>query len=59
MWPGWGMKMGSVIKRWDEIKERSWPGEDGLLTKDDLGLSAEKFVDFKGTLAEMDWNALL
>ncbi|KAM5344017.1 hypothetical protein ACJ41O_012554 [Fusarium nematophilum] len=59
VWPGWGMEMGSMMKMWDELKERSWSGEDGLLTGDDLGLSAAKFVNFKGALVEMDWNALL
>ncbi|POR34991.1 NmrA-like family domain-containing protein 1 [Tolypocladium paradoxum] len=59
VWPVWGLEMGVMMKMWDELKERSWSGEEGILTRDDLGLSAAKFVGFKEAQAEMDWDALL
>ncbi|PNY27047.1 NmrA-like family domain-containing protein 1 [Tolypocladium capitatum] len=59
VWPMWGLEMGVMMKMWDELRERIWTGEDGILTKDDLGLSAEGLVDAKGAMAEMDWKALL
>ena len=44
---------------WDELKEKSWTGEDIILTKDDLGLSADSFVYTKETMKAMDWDAML
>ncbi|KND89128.1 NmrA-like family domain-containing protein 1 [Tolypocladium ophioglossoides CBS 100239] len=59
VWPIWGLEMGAMMEMWDELKERTWSGEDGILTKDDLGVSTENLVGFKGAVAEMDWKALL
>lgn len=59
VWPAWGLEMGVMMQMWDELGERTWTGEDGILTRDDLGLSAVNFVGFKGAVAEMDWDALL
>jgi len=61
LWPMWGTEMGIMMKMWDEVKDKAWSGEPGLLTKDDLGISVEKLglVGNKGAMAEMDWKALL
>lgn len=59
IWPMWGFEMGVMMKMWDEVREKSWSGEEGILTKDDLGLTGTDFVGSKGALEEMDWNALL
>ena len=59
IWPMWGLEMGVMMKMWDEVKEKSWSGEEGILTKDDLGLTGTDFVGVKGALKEMDWSALL
>ena len=61
VWPGgWGQEMGSMMAAWSEVKERAWSGEEGILTKDDLGLGEADFAGgFKEALREMDWNTLL
>jgi NmrA-like family len=59
VWPGWGQEMGVMMAAWDELRERSWSGEDGILTKEDLGIAGEKFVGSKEVYATMDWKALL
>ena len=59
VWPMWALEMGLMMVMWDEVKEKSWSGEPGVLTRDDLGISAENLVSTKKALAEMDWNALL
>ena len=57
---GWGQEMGSMMEMWGQIKERAWSGEEGILTKDDLGLAEADFAGgHKGAVKEMDWNALL
>lgn len=59
LWPHWGLEMGAMMKMWSEIKEKSWSGEEGLLTKDDLGLGSTKFVSFQDAVRETDWTTLL
>lgn len=59
VWPMWGMEMGVMMKMWDEVKEKSWSGEEGILTKEDLGLNGVDFVGAKAVMKKMDWNALL
>lgn len=59
IWPGWGQEMGSMMKMWDELRERAWSGEEGILVKEDLGIGDAHFVGVKQAVAEMDWKALL
>ena len=59
VWPGIGRELALMMKLWDDLGQRSWTGEDGILDKDDLGLAAMDFVGFKRTIKEMDWDALL
>ncbi|KAK6527502.1 hypothetical protein TWF694_004485 [Orbilia ellipsospora] len=59
IWPGWGLEMGEMMKLWDEVREKSWEAPDGAVTKEDLGLGNEKFVDTKAAYAEMNWAEIL
>lgn len=59
VWPGWGQEMGVMLSAWSELRERSWSGEEGILTKEDLGIAGEKFAGTKEVYAKMDWKALL
>lgn len=59
VWPMWGLEMGIMMKIWDEVKEKSWSGEEGVLTKDDLGFNGADFVGAKAVMKDMDWGALL
>jgi hypothetical protein len=58
IWPNWGLEMGLMMKMWDELREQSFPSK-GVLSRDDLGLTNEKFVDVKGAYDEMDWTSIL
>lgn len=59
VWPVWALEFGLMMKMWEELQDQSWTGEPDILTKDDLGITGENLVGFKGAVAEMDWNALL
>lgn len=59
VWPKWGLEMGLMMKMWDELRDKTWAGEEGILTKNDLGLDNVKFVGAKGAYAKMDWKGLL
>ncbi|KAF7556801.1 hypothetical protein G7Z17_g1152 [Cylindrodendrum hubeiense] len=55
LWPGLAEEMEKMLVFWAEAKEKSWTGEDEILTKDDLGITglvttAEAFAKMK------DWN---
>jgi hypothetical protein len=58
IWPDWGMEMGSMMKMWDELREKSWP-ETGVLNWDDLGIRGERWGSAKDAYQEMDWKAIL
>lgn len=38
-WPMWGEVMDKMMVFWEESKEKSWSGEEGILTKEDFGIS--------------------
>lgn len=59
IWPGWGLEAGAMMAMWNELREKSWSGEDPIITKEELGLAGTKFATVKDTYATMDWNALL
>lgn len=59
VWPVWGLEMGIMLKLWDEITDKSWTDEGGVVTKDDLRIDTKNLAGFKGAMAEMDWTALL
>lgn len=55
IWPKWGKEMGLMLKFWEIAGEKSWSkeGED-VVTKEDLGLGDELFVDSKKAFGMMD-----
>jgi hypothetical protein len=38
LWPMWAEEMGVMMQFWDWAREKSWSGEDVILTKDDLNI---------------------
>ena len=59
VWPMWGLEMGVMLAAWNELRDRSWTGEDEILTSRELGLAGVKFPGVKETYAKMDWSQLL
>lgn len=59
IWPGLGLEMGAMMEMWDKLGDKSWSGEDNMLTKEDLGLSDYPFVGLKMAMEEMDWKSIL
>ena len=59
VWPMWGHNVGSMLEAWNEAREKSWSGEEVILTKGDLGLEGSKFVGVKEAFGNMDWEKLL
>jgi hypothetical protein len=59
MWPVWGMEMGIMLKFWDEARENSWSGEEGIIEARDLGLKESDLVGLKDGFARLDWAAVL
>ena len=39
LWPFWGEVMNKMMAFWEDAQEQSWTGEEGILTKEDLGIS--------------------
>jgi hypothetical protein len=59
IWPGWGQEIGSMLVMWDELRERYWTGEEGIVTKDELNIPEADLIGVREALAEQDWKALL
>jgi len=38
IWPGWSEEMGVMMEFWENAKDRSWTGEENILTREDLGV---------------------
>jgi hypothetical protein len=55
VWPMWGGEMGVMLAFWDEAREKSWSGEDGIVTREQLGLASEKLVGLKQAFEGMEW----
>ncbi|KAK0106285.1 hypothetical protein ONS96_003925 [Cadophora gregata f. sp. sojae] len=55
LWPVWGTEIGLMMKFWEIAGKGAWSGE-GVVTKEDLGLSEEMFVDSKETFRKMSWD---
>jgi hypothetical protein len=57
---GWGYEMGEMMVMWEELGDRSWSGEEPLVTIDDLGLRGNpQLTTVKDSYKVMDWSALL
>lgn len=48
-----------MMAMWNELREKSWTGEEGIITKDDLGIDTRGLTTVKDAYAEMDWASLL
>lgn len=59
VWPGFGLEMGIMMALWDELGDKSWSGEEGMITREELGIKVENLTTLKDAFKEMDWNALL
>lgn len=59
LWPGLGMEMGVMLAMWNELKEDSWSGEEGVVGMDELGIKQSELTTVKEAYEVMDWNALL
>ncbi|KAI1379333.1 hypothetical protein F4677DRAFT_464711 [Hypoxylon crocopeplum] len=51
MWPMWGQVMDASHIYWDQAKEKTWSGEDTILTRHDLGVIG--LIDTATALANM------
>lgn len=57
---GWGYEMGEMMVMWEELGDKSWSGEEPLVTIDDLGLRGNtQLTTVKDSYKVMDWNALV
>ena len=54
LWPMWGLEMGSMLKMWEELGERSWSGEDAV-TREDLGI-VDGLETLEEWMKEADWG---
>jgi len=59
VWPGLGQEMGIMMAMWNELRERSWSGEEGIVTRAELGIDVKSLSTVKDAYREMDWKALL
>lgn len=57
LWPMWGEEMGSMLKMWEELGEKSWGGEE-VLTKEDLGI-VDRFETLEKWMEKTDWGFVL
>ena len=53
IWPMWAEEMGTMMQFWDWAREKSWTGEVGILTKNDLNMK-ENFVGVEQVFAGMN-----
>lgn len=57
---GWGYEMGEMMVMWNELREKSWSGEEPLVTIDELGLRGNpELTTVKDAYKAMEWSALL
>jgi hypothetical protein len=53
LWPAWGREMGTMVRMWDELQDRSWTGEE-VITKEELRV--EGLVGLEESFKQMDWS---
>jgi len=57
---GWGHEMGEMMVMWEELREKSWSGEEPLVTIDELGLRGNaELTTVKDAYKAMEWSTLL
>ncbi|OAP61500.1 hypothetical protein AYL99_03703 [Fonsecaea erecta] len=59
IWPGFGLEMGVMMAMWSELRDRSWSGEESLLTRKELGIKQSDLTTVKDAYAAMNWEILL
>ncbi|OQV00614.1 hypothetical protein CLAIMM_06090 [Cladophialophora immunda] len=59
VWPGFGLEMGIMMAMWSELRDESWSGEEGLLTREELGIKQSDLTTVKNAYNVMNWEALL
>jgi hypothetical protein len=59
VWPGFGQEMGIMMAMWNELREKSWSGEEGIVTGKDLGIDPKELTTVKDAYKEMNWEAIL
>ena len=52
VWPMWAEEIGIMMQFWENAGDKSWTGEEGILTKDDLGIK-EPLQDLEQSFAEL------
>ena len=52
LWPVWAEEIGVMMQFWESAGDDSWGGEEGILTKEDLGIK-EPLVDLEHSFAEL------
>ncbi|KAH0536619.1 hypothetical protein FGG08_006530 [Glutinoglossum americanum] len=55
VWPMWGHEMGIMMKFWEEAQDKSWSGEEGILTKESLSIK-DAFAGSKKAFESIDWT---
>ena len=59
VWPMWGMEMGLMLKFWDEARDKSWSGEEGIIGAKELGIKESELVGLKEAFVKLDWATVL
>ncbi|KAH0840406.1 hypothetical protein FOPE_05959 [Fonsecaea pedrosoi] len=57
--PGLGLEMGIMMAIWNALRDQSWSGEEGLLTREELGIELSELTTVKDTYKVIDWDELL
>jgi hypothetical protein len=57
LFPAWGKEMGTMLKMWEELGDKSWSGEDAI-GMEELGIQSRDLVDLRGAFASLDWSAV-
>ena len=48
----WAEEMGVMMQFWEDFGKKSWTGEEGILTKEDLGIN-EPLEDMEQSFAAL------
>ncbi|OAL26880.1 hypothetical protein AYO20_09913 [Fonsecaea nubica] len=59
VWPRLGLEMGIMMAMWNELRDQSWSGEEGLLTREELGIELSELTTVKDAYKAMGWDVLL
>lgn len=54
LFPAWGGEMGIMLKFWEDFDDQSWTGEEGILSRDDIGVEGLKGLE--ESMKEIKWQ---